>query len=392
MGQPPGAGKRPHQLSESASILLDIVRFAAAIGVVASHSGKKVFGIGWKEQSIWGDLAVPIFFVLSGFIIRFVTRSREASPREYSIDRASRIYSVVLPAMLVTLLCSGLCLLLNHDLFLQDWAPFFNHPIARLALNLTFLSQMWGLNAIPFINSPFWSLGYECIYYVFYGFAIFLRGWKRIVACSALALLIGPQVMFLLPLWWLGCWMYDAYHHIRSTRTSRIALAILIVWFAISALTRLAGMDRMPFEPAVILSSIADLPNPLALLGQQINRASMFSYAVGIVGAMLLFLGLLSVELIPVPENAAWKQTIRRIADGTFVIYLFHYPVMLLLAYAGFFHDGHDLGNVAVFAAMVCALIVLASPLDALKRQMRRWLHTAVPSRTPALQLPLESN
>ena len=204
MGQPSGAGKRPHQLSESASLLLDIVRFTAAIGVVTSHSGKKVFGIGWKEQSIWGDLAVPIFFVLSGFIIRFVTRSREASPREYSIDRASRIYSVVLPAMLVTLLCSGLCLLLNHDLFLQDWAPFFNHPIARLALNLTFLSQMWGLNAIPFINSPFWSLGYECIYYVFYGFTIFLRGWKRIVACSALALLIGPQVMFLLPLWWLG--------------------------------------------------------------------------------------------------------------------------------------------------------------------------------------------
>jgi peptidoglycan/LPS O-acetylase OafA/YrhL len=392
MDQPSGAGQRPHQLSESASILLDIVRFAAAIGVVTSHSGKKVFGTGWKQQTIWGDLAVPVFFVLSGFIIRFVTRSREANPREYSIDRASRIYSVVLPAMLVTLLCSGLCLLLNRDRFLHDWSPFFSHPIARLALNLSFLSQVWGLDAAPFINSPFWSLGYECIYYVFYAFAIFLRGWKRIAACAALALLIGPQVMFLLPLWWLGCWMYDAYHRVRSRRASRIALAILVFWFSLSALPRLAGMGRMPFEPAAILSSIANLDNPLTLVGQQIHRATMFAYAAGIVGAILLFLGLLAVELIPVPRHAAWKQSIRRIANGTFVIYLFHYPVMLLLAYAGFFHGGHNFATIAVLAAMVCALIVLAVPLDALKRKMRRSLHTTIPARTSALQLPLESN
>jgi peptidoglycan/LPS O-acetylase OafA/YrhL len=392
MDQPSGAGQRPHQLSESASILLDIVRFTAAIGVVASHSGEKTFGTGWRYQILWGDLAVPIFFVLSGFVIRFVTRSREGNPREYFIDRASRIYSVVLPAMFVTLLCSALCLRLHRDRFLHDWSALFSHSIARLALNLTFLSQMWGLNASPFINSPFWSLGYECIYYVFYGFAIFLRGWKRIAACAALALFIGPQVMFLLPLWWLGAWMYDAYHRVRSRRASRIALAILTFWFAISVLARLAGMGKMPFEPGAILSSIASLTNPLPLLGQQIHRASMFAYAAAIVGAMLLFLGLLAVELIPVPENPVWKQSIRRIADGTFVIYLFHYPVMLLLAYAGFFHDGHDLGNVAVLAAMVFALIVLAGPLDALKRQMRRWLHTTVPARTSALQLPLESN
>ena len=392
MDQQSGAGQRPHQLSESASILLDIVRFSAAIGVVTSHSGKKVFGTGWKEQSIWGDLAVPIFFVLSGFIIRFVTRRREANPREYSIDRISRIYSVVLPAMLATLLCSGFCLLLNRDRFLHDWSVLFSHPIARLVLNLTFVSQIWGLNSIPFINSPFWSLGYECIYYVFYGFAIFMRGWKRIVACTVLALFIGPQVMFLLPLWWLGCWMYDAYHRIRSKRASRIALAILTFWLAVSALGRLAGMGRMPFEPAAILSYIANLPNPLPLLGQEIHRATMFAYAAAIVGAMLLFLSLLAVELIPIPEHAAWKQSVRRIADGTFVIYLFHYPVMLLLAYVGFFHDGNGLANIAVLATMVCALIVLAGPLDALKRRMRRWLHIVAPYRTPALQLPLESN
>jgi peptidoglycan/LPS O-acetylase OafA/YrhL len=373
-------------------VFLDIVRLAAAIAVVASHSGDKTFGTGWRYQTPWGDLAVPIFFVLSGFVIRFVTRSREGNPREYFIDRASRIYSVVLPAMFVTLLCSGLCLLLHRDRFLHDWSRFFIHPIARLVLNLTFLSEMWGLNTAPFINSPFWSLGYECIYYVFYGIVLFLRGWKCIVTCAALALFIGPQVMFLLPLWWLGCWMYDAFYRVRSERASRIAFAILVFWFAVSALARLTGRGRMAFEPAAILSSIANLTNPLPLLGQQIHRATMFAYAAGIVGAMLLFLSLLAVELIPVPRNVAWKQSIRRIADGTFVIYLFHYPVMLLLAYAGLFHDGRDLGNITVLAVMVCSLIVLSGPIDALKRRMRRSLRSAVRIRTSALPLPLESN
>jgi peptidoglycan/LPS O-acetylase OafA/YrhL len=392
MDQLTGAGQRPHQLSENASLMLDIVRFAAAIAVVASHCGKKVFGIGWKERSIWGDLAVPIFFVLSGFIIRYVTRSREAHPREYAIDRASRIYSVVLPAMLATLIISGLCLLLNHDRFLHDWSPFFDHPIGRLILNLTFLSQMWGFNSTPFINSPFWSLGYECFYYIFFGFTIFLRGWKRIVACTVAALIIGPQVMFLLPLWWLGSWMYDAYHRVRSRRASRIALATLVAWLAVPALARLSGIGTMPLEPAAILSFIASLPNPLSLLGQEIHRATMFAYAAGVVGALLLFLSLLAVDLIPVPRNEAWMQNVRRIADGTFAIYLFHFPVMLLLSYAGFFHDGSNLKNLAVLTAMVCALIALAAPLDALKRRMRRSLRAAAPDSSPALQLPLESN
>jgi hypothetical protein len=41
---------------------------------------------------------------------------------------------------------------------------------------------------------------------------------------------------------------------------------------------------------------------------------------------------------------------------------------------------------------MIVVLIVLAGPLDALKRRMRRGLRAVVPDRAPALQLPLESN
>jgi peptidoglycan/LPS O-acetylase OafA/YrhL len=392
MSRAPGTVSRPHGLSENASIFLDIVRFGAAIAVVASHSGDPCFGTGWAHEMLWGDLAVPTFFVLSGFVIRYVTVSREGDPREYAIDRVSRIYSVVLPAILVTLLCSGICLLRNRDLFLHDWAVPFNHPATRLLLNLTFLSQIWGHNTVLFINSPFWSLGYECLYYVLYGFIFFLRGWKRLAACILASLVMGPQVLFLLPLWWLGCLMYDIYYRVRGRRASRIALAVLAIWFTACVLARVAGMGRMPFEPASLLYSIANLPNPLELIGAPVRRATTFAYSAGIVGALLLFLSLLAVELIPASKNTTWKQTIRRIADGTFAIYLFHYPIMLLLAYTGCFHKEHFLRNIAVLGGMVCALVVLAGPLDALKRQMRRGLRTAIPERASTLQLPLESN
>src|SRR5580698_1384155 len=109
-------------------------------------------------MQILGDIAVPVFFVLSGFVIRYVTRTREATAREYFIDRASRIYSVVLPAMVFTLVVSGVCFLVDRDSFMRDWGATFNHPTTRILFNLLFVSQAWGHNTIPFLNLPFWSL------------------------------------------------------------------------------------------------------------------------------------------------------------------------------------------------------------------------------------------
>jgi len=271
------SNERPHQLGGGASMLLDVVRFTAAIGVLVTHSGEGTFGTGWIHNQFWGDLAVPVFFVLSGFVIRFVTRTRESNPREYYIDRASRIYSVAVPAMLVTLLCSLLCLLLHRDRFLHDWSPLFDHPFARLIANLTFLSQIWGHNTIPFINSPFWSLGFECPYYLFYGLIFFLRGWKRILSCAAFAALVGPQVVFLFPLWWSGVWMYDAYYLLRSKTAGLLSATILVLWIMLSVLPVFFGIGRPPLAIQTIFAYIASRPNLLGLLAIPIHRATMFA-------------------------------------------------------------------------------------------------------------------
>lgn len=372
------SGESSHQLSGGASMLLDVVRFSAAIAVLVTHSGETTFGTGWIHNQLWGDLAVPVFFVLSGFVIRFVTRTREGNPREYYIDRASRIYSVAIPAMLVTLLCSLLCFLLHHDRFVHDWSPLFTHPIARLTANLTFLSQMWGHNTIPYINSPFWSLGFECPYYVFYGLIFFLRGWKRLLSCVGLAVLVGPQVLFLLPLWWSGVWIYDAYHYLRDKVVNLWAAIALVLWLAITILSRFTGIT-LPFTIQAAFVYIASRPNLLGFLDIPIHRATMTAYAAGLVSAAILLLALLAIKLVPFSVQPLLKNNIRRIADGTFILYLFHYPLLLLAAYAGLFRYQHNFRNVTIVIAIACFCVVLAAPLDRLKLAMRRRLRSVVP-------------
>ena len=93
------------KLSRGGSVLLDLLRFGAACTVLLSHFGHPGISVGFPDLTAAGHLAVAVFFVLSGFVIRYATSTREASAREYLIDRTSRIYSVVAPALALTVIC-----------------------------------------------------------------------------------------------------------------------------------------------------------------------------------------------------------------------------------------------------------------------------------------------
>ena len=54
--------------------------------------------------------AVIVFFVLSGFVISWAAE-RDGTAREYILNRASRIYSVALPALALTWLTDNYLLL-----------------------------------------------------------------------------------------------------------------------------------------------------------------------------------------------------------------------------------------------------------------------------------------
>jgi peptidoglycan/LPS O-acetylase OafA/YrhL len=150
------------KLPVGTSLYLDVIRFAAAVMVACGHLTQHYFSSGWTDHTTYAVNAVGIFFVLSGFVIRYITRLKYHSIGEYWIDRAARIYSVVLPAVAFTLVADAISHAVNPGYYLGNWSGNVDHPLLRLFTNLTFTSQVWSHSIALFSNGPFWSLSYEC--------------------------------------------------------------------------------------------------------------------------------------------------------------------------------------------------------------------------------------
>ncbi len=90
-------------VSREFSLYLDLVRILAAAVVLYSHANLRALSERILPGESLGHSAVVVFFVLSGYVIAFVTDTRERSGRDYAISRFARIYSVALPALIVTM-------------------------------------------------------------------------------------------------------------------------------------------------------------------------------------------------------------------------------------------------------------------------------------------------
>ena len=206
-------------LSPHFSAYLDLVRFSAAAMVVLHHLKFLQVGPETARTLIpaYGHQFVIVFFVLSGYVIAAtVDRKRSHRLLDYALDRAARIYSVVLPTLLVSSLVS-------LTLWATDTpgAGTLQDIATAVGLNLLFLAQSWSLNSFPPSNPAFWSLSYEVMYYVLYGCLYFLRGRQRLFWCALVALLAGPRVLLLLPCWLVGVAAYrwrDRYEFSRPVR------------------------------------------------------------------------------------------------------------------------------------------------------------------------------
>ena len=143
-------------------------------------------------------------------MIRYVTRRQPGTFPRYLGDRASRIYSVAIPALLLTLVCDSISKHVNPG-FYSNWILDFRHPLRRILLNLLFCGQIWKFLRDPLSNSPFWSINYEVAYYILYGCFFYLWGSRRWIALILVGLFFGPWILYLAPLWIAGCWLCDAH-------------------------------------------------------------------------------------------------------------------------------------------------------------------------------------
>ena len=238
-------------IRREASLYLDLLRFLAAFVVFLQHFSWRHFsgGLLWQIGP-YGAQAVICFFVLSGYVIALVTDRADATARGYALDRAARIYSVALPALLLTFGLDAIGQKLRPELFDGGWFNGDESLISQLPRNLLFLNQIWSTDTYPGSNVPYWSLGYEVWYYIAFGLFVFLpRIWGALAALAALAV-VGPRVAAMFPVWLLGAGVY-ALSAQGWPRSRALGVALFagapVLWALFEAWTRLNGLQ--PVQP-----------------------------------------------------------------------------------------------------------------------------------------------
>lgn len=228
----------PLSISADASAWLHLTRGMAALTVLLSH-WRAIFYVeytgvaspGMALQAFYfltglGHQAVVVFFVLSGFFIGNVVmdahRLQRWSAMRYTVDRLSRLYVVLLPALL---LCwawdsSGIWLFGTGGIYggrvPGEHVVTFSVPLRDsldvFAGNLLFLQTVV---VPPFgSNGPLWSLAYEFWYYAVFP-AVWLgctaaRVGQRVLAlatAAAVLCLLGPDIALYFVVWLLGVWV-----------------------------------------------------------------------------------------------------------------------------------------------------------------------------------------
>jgi peptidoglycan/LPS O-acetylase OafA/YrhL len=299
-------------LSKPVSVSLDLIRCLAACAVVLCHFGTRRIsgGLLWQLNP-YGAQAVDVFFVLSGYVISYAATLENARP--FVANRAARIYSVAIAAAVLTFFADAAGRHWSPGLYadLPAFAPRHASPLMQAAGGLLFFNQAWFLDIPVGANIPWWSLGYEVPYYLAFGLACYARGAWRVAGPVLVALLAGPNIVALSPLWLAGAAVF-ALHRTGWPRPpigQVLALAAPLLWLIYEALAWRYGR---PFGL---------IPRLRPELVQDWLIGALFT-------AFLAGLPSL-VSRLTVPRRAA--AAIRFMAGRSFTLYLVHFPLLLCL-------------------------------------------------------------
>jgi peptidoglycan/LPS O-acetylase OafA/YrhL len=207
---------------------LDLLRFTAAASVVLFHvthwptHGENLL----TATFAYGFMGVPLFFMISGFVILMTAQSRTGI--EFINSRIARLY----PSFWICVLLSSLAL-----------AVLAHRPpsLQMIATNLTMQPHAFDQ---PYIDQVYWTLVVEMKFYALMWLLIVTRQMKRVEFFLTLWLALGALAAFvelpgwldslLIPTWAslfsAGCFLYL----IRSRGATRRRLITLAVSVALS--------------------------------------------------------------------------------------------------------------------------------------------------------------
>ncbi len=354
-------------MNKPTSIYLDLIRFLAALTVFVVHANYDRFTGGLPflgRLAGLGNDAVMVFFVLSGFVIAYVVSEKETTPRDYFASRLARLYSVAVPALILTVLLDWIGSRVNYSLYAGWWFQSDN-PVWRFVANLFFVNELWFSSIRPFSNGPYWSLGYEFWYYMIFACAYFQQGTLRYLLVVLVCLFAGPKIILLLPIWLMGVWAFSVVKD--RTISCGIGWVLLIVSITAYLLFRLNGYPHAWLEWT--MSGLGE--TAVEMLGW--SRYFLSSYLIGAL-ITIHFISIAAVSHQVSPILLAFESLVRYLASFTFALYLFHYPCLQFFAAVFFTIQNPVLRTSLVLGGTVLVVWALGTMTEKTKHSLRIWL------------------
>jgi peptidoglycan/LPS O-acetylase OafA/YrhL len=307
------------------NVHLDAMRGLAAVIVVCTHLRQTFFvpyrqaGPGLLVKLIYIDhyvvrAAVIYFFVLSGYLVGGSVlksvRDGRWSWREYALSRLSRLYVVLIPALVLTALLDWI----GRSNGVTGWAYLnpteeMGFAVAQLDTWRNFFGTLFFLQHIRTelygSNTPLWSLACEFWYYlVFPVLALTLirrRGWLAAgLSVTAIGWFVGYGVYSLFPCWLAG---------------------VAVGWLARGWLLR-TGIQRV----LVVSGACALLVAVVVAMGAHRLNGLLADYLITL-GAMALVWAALSSPMAGRRYGAAAVL----LSEMSYTLYATHLPFLLLL-------------------------------------------------------------
>jgi len=332
-----------HEISQGALYLSGCNPFYCGNGCVPWPCGRARIYRGLSMAIEW-LLTNIVFFVLSGYVIAMVTSERERTLKQYAISRISRLYSVVLPALVLTLACDLVGSYLNPDFYALGPGKYHQDTLfLQYFLSLFLAQNFWDAGLNPGINEPFWSLSFEMIYYLMFAAIFFASGRTRIIVLCLILAIAGPTIVLLAPIWGLGYVAFLLHQRWQFHPPFKNCIAATISLACLIGIIFLSPLIRSKFQVDLYLSQRSEIP-------ADYFDGLLFAIHLTLAPNILFYI---SKYFVGVSSYITW------LASLTFALYLFHRPIIQILAAVEFVPPDTVMGRVYMIGITIFVVATL---------------------------------
>jgi peptidoglycan/LPS O-acetylase OafA/YrhL len=299
------------------STTLDLLRAVAAQMVCVGH-GISFFipALRPDRLPLMQNVGVLIFFVLSGFLIAYVLIERSKSPEynfwQFLIGRFARIYSALLPALIVVAVIDGFVI---YRTGAPTIARYYDWP--TLLANLLMLENYRGVFLQSSAHwssfgsdSPLWTLAIEWHIYLFVGTIFFMGARPR-------------SIPYLIPIAFLFG-QSPAHYLLGSLQEDGVGRGLFLLWIGGSYLFLISQRIRLSKTFSIFLFAVAGVAYLcFTKTGHEYNFLTYPALLIVIFGLIQF------TQHTTVFSRSKLERVIRFVAGYSFTLYLVHYTIMM---------------------------------------------------------------